>query len=127
MGALAPTVATHVTDACQTCQTKRPPWRGGGRPSKSALSRAETVQGNSQRALDHTLNRANKRGEELETVRGAVKEAEEGRQKAEVWRRRRCGGGGMTFSSAWGWLRRRCAASPPPSVPPTPPSRGWVH
>ena len=64
-------------------------------------------------------------------MRGALREAEEGRRKAEVeaaalrveveaLRR-------MTSSSAWGWLRRWCAASPPPSVPPSPPNRGWGH
>ena len=59
----------------------------GGRPDRGRplkLSRAEKVQGNTQCALDQALNLASKRGEELEMVRGALKEAEEGRQKAEV-------------------------------------------
>ena len=50
---------------------------------KSALAKAEKVQGNTQCALDQALKLANKRGEELEAVRGALREAEEGRQKAE--------------------------------------------
>ena len=66
-----------------------------------------------------------------EAMKGPLREAEDGRQKAEVEAAQlrveveASGGGGMTSSSAWGWLRRRCAASPPPSVPPSPPSRGW--
>ena len=91
MGALAATVATRVTDACKTLVeqaavtgVKAALARGRAAEQRSALSRAEKVEGNTQRALDQALNLANKRGEELETVSGAVKEAEEGRQKAEV-------------------------------------------
>ena len=60
---------------------------GGGRrraDHKSALAKAEKVQGNTQRALDKALNLAAKRGEEVETLRGALRAAEEGRRKAEV-------------------------------------------
>ena len=57
-------------------------WVGG--ETAWAKARAEKVQGNTKRALDQALHLANKRGEELEMVRGALKEAEEGRQKAEV-------------------------------------------
>ena len=91
MGALAATVATHVTDACQTLVEQAAVTgveaavaRGRAADHKSALSRAEKVQGNTQRAVDQALNLANKRGEELEAVRGDLKEALEGRQKAEV-------------------------------------------
>ena len=65
-------------------------------------------------------------------MRGGLKEAEEGRQKAEVDEAqlrvevealRRTGD---DLQHAWGWLGRRCAASPPPSVPPSPPIRGRV-
>ena len=58
--------------------------KGRAADHKSALLKAEKVQGVTQRALDQALNLATKRGEELETVRAALKEAEEGRQKAEV-------------------------------------------
>ena len=37
-----------------------------------------------QRALDQALKLAAKRGEEVETVRGGLREAEEGKRKAEV-------------------------------------------
>ena len=58
--------------------------KGRAADHKSALARAEKVQGNTQRALDQAPNLANNRGEELETVRGALKTAKEGRQKGEV-------------------------------------------
>ena len=44
--------------------------------------------------VDKALNLANKRGEELETVRGALKDAGEGRRKAEVGGVAEGGGGG---------------------------------
>ena len=91
MGALAASVATHVTDACQTLVEQAAATGVGaalaeGRAAdhNSALSKAEKVQGNTQRALDRALELANKRGEELEAVRGDLKEAQEGRRKAEM-------------------------------------------
>ena len=45
--------------------------KGRSADHKSALANAEKVQGNSQRALDQALNLANKRGEEVEAMRGA--------------------------------------------------------
>ena len=87
--ALGASVATHV--ACQTLVEQAAATgvnaalaKGRAADHKSALARAEKVQGNTQRALDQALNLANKTGEELETVMGAVKTAEEERQKAEV-------------------------------------------
>ena len=56
--------------------------KGRADEQRSPLSRAEMVQGSTQRALDRALEMANKRGEELEAVRGDLKEAQEGRQKA---------------------------------------------
>ena len=80
-----------MTDACQTVVKQAAATgveaalaNGRAADHKSALSKAEKVQGNTQRALDQALNLATKRGQELETVRKGVKEAEEGRQKAEV-------------------------------------------
>ena len=62
----------------------RPHWpKGRSADHKSALANAEKVQGNSQRAVDQALNLANKRGEEVEAMRGALREAEKGRRKAE--------------------------------------------
>ena len=58
--------------------------KGRAADHKWALLKAEKVQGNTQRAMDQALNLATKRGEALETVRGALKEAEEGGQKADV-------------------------------------------
>ena len=95
------------------------------------MAKAEKVQGNTQRALDEALNLAAKRGEEVEAMRGAPREAEDGRRKAEVEaaqfrveveaQRRR----GDDLQRRLGQAEVRCAASPPPSVPPSPPSRGW--
>ena len=63
----------------------RPHWPRVGRPTTSRpWRRPKKVQGNTQRALDQALNVAAKRGEEVETVRGALGGAEEGRRKAEV-------------------------------------------
>ena len=91
VGALAATVATRVTDACQTLVEQAAVTgmeaavaRGRAADHKSALAKAGKVQGNSQRALDRALNLANKSGEELVAVRGDLKEAHKGRQKAEV-------------------------------------------
>ena len=91
MEALGASVATHVTDACQVlveqaATTGVEPALAKGRSAdhKSALAKAEKVQGNTQRALDQALKVAAKRGEEVEAMRGALKEAQEGRQKAEV-------------------------------------------
>ena len=58
--------------------------RGRAADHKSALSRADQVRGNTPRARDRAHDLANKRGEELEAVRGDLKEAQEGRQRAEV-------------------------------------------
>ena len=91
MWALAATLATHVTDACQTLVeqvavtgVEAALAKGRAAEQRSALSRAEKVMGNAQRALDRALELANTRGEELEAVRGDLKDAQEGRQKAEV-------------------------------------------
>ena len=67
-------------------------------------------------------------------MRGALREAEDGRRKAEVeaaqlrveveTQRRR----GDDLQQRLGVAEaqvRRCAPSPPPSLPPSPPSRGW--
>ena len=82
MVALAARVATHVTDACQTLVEQAAVTgveaalaKGRAADHWSASARAEKVQGNSQRALDRALEVANKRGEELEAVRGDPKEA----------------------------------------------------
>ena len=89
MEALGASVATLVTDACQTLVEQAAARgveaalaKGRAADHKSALAKAEKVHGNTQRALDQALNLAAKR-EELETVRG-LREAEEGRRKAEV-------------------------------------------
>ena len=87
MGALA----THVTDACKTLEEQAAVTgleaalaRERAADTMSALSRVGKVRGNTQRAQDRALEVSNKRGEELEAVRGELKEANEGRQKAEV-------------------------------------------
>ena len=89
--ALGASVATHVTDACQVLVEQAAATgveaalaKGRSADHKSALANAEKVHGNSQRALDQALNLANKRGEEVEAMRGALREAEKGRRKAEV-------------------------------------------
>ena len=71
-----------------------PPLRGKGqtpapkpspKPSKVAkVAKAEKAQGNTQRALDQAPNLAAKRGGEVEAMREALREAQEGRRKAEV-------------------------------------------
>ena len=60
------------------------PAKGRSADHKLALSKAEKVQSNTQRALDQALNLAAQRGEEVEAMRGALREAEDGRRKAEV-------------------------------------------
>ena len=89
--ALGASVATHVTDACrvlveQAAATAVEAARAKGRSAdhKSALAKAEKAQGNTQRALDQALNLAAKRGEEVEAMREALREAQEGRRKAEA-------------------------------------------
>ena len=136
--ALGASVATGVTDACQVLVEQAAATgveaalaKGRSADHKSALAKAEKVQGNTQPALDQAHNLAAKRGEEVEAMRGALREAEDGRRKAEVEaaqlrveveaQRRR----GDDLQQRLGWLRRRCAPSPPPSQPPSPPSRGW--
>ena len=91
MEALGASVATHVTDAChvlveQVAATGVEAALAKGRSAdhKSALAKAEKVQGNTQRALDHALNLASKKGEEVEAMRETLREAEDGRRKAEV-------------------------------------------
>ena len=91
VGALAASVASHVTDACQTLVEQAAATgveaalaKGRSANHTSALTRAEKVQGNTQHALDRALDLANKRGEAREAVRGDLKEAHEGRPKAEV-------------------------------------------
>ena len=89
--ALGASVATHVTAACQVLVEQAAATgveaalaKGRWADHKSALAKAEKVLGNTQRALDEALNLAAKRGEEVETMRGALREAEQGRRKAEV-------------------------------------------
>ena len=89
--ALGASVATHVTDACQVLVeqaaatgVKAALVKGRSADHKSALAKAEKAQGNTQRALDQALNLAAKRGEEVEAMREALREAQEGRRKAEV-------------------------------------------
>ena len=89
--ALGASVATHVTDACQVLVEQAAATgveaalaKGWSADHKSALAKAEKVQGNTQRALDQALNLAAKRGEEVEAMREALREAQDGRRKAEV-------------------------------------------
>ena len=89
--ALGASVATHVTDACQVLVEQSAATgveaalaKGRSADHKSALAKAEKVQGNTQRALDHALNLAAKRGAEVEAMREALREAQEGRRKVEV-------------------------------------------
>ena len=89
--ALGASVATLVTDACQVLVEQAAATgveaalaKGRSADHNSASAKAEKVHGNTQRALDQALNLAAKRGEEVETVRGTLREAEEGRRKAEV-------------------------------------------
>ena len=89
--ALGASVATHVTDACQVLVEQAAPTgveaalaKGRSADHRSALAKAEKAQGNTQRALDQALNLAAKRGEEVEAMREALREAQEGRRKAEV-------------------------------------------
>ena len=89
--ALGASVATHVTDACQVLVEQAAATgveaalaKGRSADHKSALAKAEKAQGNTQRALDQALNLAAKRGEEVEAMREALREAQEGRRKAEV-------------------------------------------
>ena len=91
MEALGASVATLVTDACQVLVEQAAATgfeaalaKGRVGDHKLALAKAEKVHGNIQHALDQALNLAGKRGKELETVRGALREAEKGRRKAEV-------------------------------------------
>ena len=76
--ALGASVATHVTDACQVLVEQAAATgveaalaKGRSANHKSALAKAEKVQGNTQHALDQALNLASKRGEEVEAMRGA--------------------------------------------------------
>ena len=89
--ALGASVATHMTDACQVLVEQAAATgveaalaKGRSADHKSALAKAEKAQGNTQRALDQALNLAAKRGEEVEAMREALREAQEGRRKAEV-------------------------------------------
>ena len=89
--ALGASVATHVTDACQVLVEQAAATgveaalaKGRSADHKSALAKADKAQGNTQRALDQALNLAAKRGEEVEAMREALREAQEGRRKAEV-------------------------------------------
>ena len=91
MEALGASVATHVTDACQVLVEQAAATgveaalaKGWSADHKLALAKAEKAQGNTQRALDQALNLAAKRGEEVEAMREALREAQEGRRKAEV-------------------------------------------
>ena len=89
--ALGASVATHVTDACQVSVEQAAATgveaalaKRRSADHKSALAKAQMAQGNTQRALDQALNLAAKRGEEVEAMREALREAQEGRRKAEV-------------------------------------------
>ena len=89
--ALGASVATHAMDTRQVLVeqaaatgVKAALAKGRSADHKSALAKAEKVQGNTQRALDQALNLAAKRGEEVEAIREALREAQEGRRKAEV-------------------------------------------
>ena len=89
--ALGASVATHVMDACQVLVEQAAATgveaalaKGRSADHKSALAKAEKAQGNTQRALGQALNLAAKRGEEVEAMREALREAQEGRRKAEV-------------------------------------------
>ena len=89
--ALGASLATHVTDACQVLVEQAAATgveaalaKGRSADHESALVKAENVQGNTQRTLDQALNLAAKRGEEVEAMREALREAQEGRRKAEV-------------------------------------------
>ena len=91
MEALGASVATHVTDACQVLVEQAAATgveaalaKGWSADHKLALAKAEKVHGNTPRALDHALNLVAKRGQEVEAMRGALREAEDGRRKAEV-------------------------------------------
>ena len=91
VGALAVTVAPHMTDACKTSVEKAAitgvlaAWaKGRAADSKWAFSRVENCQGNTQHAVDPALDMANRRGEEVEALRVELKESKGGKQKAEV-------------------------------------------
>ena len=127
--ALGASVATHVTDACQVLVEQAAATgveaalaKGRLADHKSALAKAEKVQGNTQRAVDQAFNLAAKRGEEVEAMREALREAEDGRRKAEVE-------AAQLRVEVEAHRRRgddlQGAPSPPPSRPPSPPSRGW--
>ena len=94
MEALGASVATHMTDSCQVLVEQAAATgveaalaKGRSADHKSVflakvLAKAERVQGNTQRGLDQALNLAAKRGEEVEAMREALREAQEGRRKA---------------------------------------------
>ena len=70
--ALGASVATLVTDACQVLVEQAAATgveaalaKGRSADHKSALAKAQKVQGNTQRALDQALNLAAKRGKEV--------------------------------------------------------------
>ena len=60
--------------------------KGRAAEPRSPLLRAEKVQGSTQRALDRALDMANKRGEELEAVRGSSRRPGRG-GRTPGWRR----------------------------------------
>ena len=91
MEALGASVATHVTDPCQVLVEQAAATgveaalaKDWSADHKSALATAEKAQGNTECALDQALNLAAKRGEEVEAMREALREAGDGRRKAEV-------------------------------------------
>ena len=84
-------VATKVTDSCQVLveqaaatEIEAALAKGRSAYHKSALAKAKKVQGDTQRTLDQALNLDAKRGEEVEAMREALRETQEGRRKAEV-------------------------------------------
>ena len=90
-----------MTDTCQTLVEQAAATgveaalaKGWAADHKSALAKAEKVQGNTQRALDQALNLAAKRGEELETVRGGPEGGRGGEAEGGGGGGRTEGGGG---------------------------------
>ena len=90
VGTLAASVTSHATDACQTLAEQAAATGVEAALAKVraanhwwALTRAEKVPGNTQRALHLALDLANKRGGAGGGERD-LKEAQEGRRKAEV-------------------------------------------
>ena len=136
--ALGASVATHVTDACQVLVeqaaatgVERALAKGRSADHKLALAKDEKAQGNTQRALDQALNLAANRGEEVEAMREALREAQEARRKAEVeaaqlsveveGQRRR----GDDLKQRLGVAEAQVRSLTSTLMPPSPTSKGW--